>query len=154
MANPFQILVGNLNSIGFFDFLLPWIFTFAVFWGLLTKTKVLGDNLRVNGVVSLVAAFFVIGFGGPALGAFFTSIFGLAIVIIAGLLVAVLFLGMGNISLDKITDPKILGAIIAAIAIIVFFTAAGSIGIGVSSSALSIIFVIVILAVAIGFITK
>jgi hypothetical protein len=154
MANPFQILVGNLNSLGFFDFLLPWIFTFAVLWGLLLKSKVLGDNQRVNGVVSLVVAFFIIGFGGPALGAFFTTIFGLAVVVIAGLLVALLFLGMGGWDFSKVADPKIMGAIFVAIAIIIFFMAAGSIGIGMSGSALQIIFVIIILAIAIGFITK
>ena len=154
MANPFQILVANLNGIGFFDFLLPWIFTFAIIWGLLLKTKVLGDNMRVNGVVSIVVAFFIIGFGGPALGSFFTTLFGLAVVIIAGLLVALLFLGMGGWDFSKVADPKILGAIIIGIAVIVFFTAAGSIGIGISSGAIQIIFVIIILAIAIAFITK
>ncbi len=154
MANPFQILVGNLNSIGFFDFLLPWIFTFAIIWGILLKTKALGDNQRVNGVISLVVAFFVIGFGGPALCSFFTTIFGLAVIIIAGLLVALLFLGMGGWDFGKVADLKILGAVIIGIAIIVFFTAAGAIGIGISSSAIQIIFVIIILAVAIAFITK
>jgi hypothetical protein len=30
MANPFEILVMNLNQLGFFGFLLPWVFMFAI----------------------------------------------------------------------------------------------------------------------------
>jgi len=154
MANPFTSLVSNLNNIGFFDFILPFIFTFAVLWGLLAKTKVLGDNQRVNGVVSMVVAFFIIGFGGPALGAFFTTLFGYAVIILATILVIMLFLGMGGYDLGKVLDPKVGGIILVGIAIILFFIAAGALGVRVGSGVFEIIFVLIVLAVAIGFIAK
>ena len=69
-------------------------------------------------------------------------------------LVALLFLGMGGWDFGKVADPKILGAIFIGVAVIVFFVAAGSIGVGLSSSAVQIIFAIVVLAIAIAFITK
>ena len=64
MADPFSILVANLNALGFFGFLLPWIFMFAVTYGLLAKAKFFEDT-KIVGVISLVLAFFVVGFGGP-----------------------------------------------------------------------------------------
>ena len=79
--NPFEILVSNLNQMGFFGFLLPWLFMFAVVYGLLVKSKVLGEDQKIIGVVSLVSAFFVIGFGGVAIGTFFSNLFGIAAVI-------------------------------------------------------------------------
>jgi hypothetical protein len=88
MADPFSLLVSNLNQMGFFGFLLPWIFIFVVSYGLLLKTK-LFENPKITGVLSLVIAFFVIGFGGPFLAGFFVNLFGYAAVIIAGILVVV-----------------------------------------------------------------
>lgn len=154
MANPFTILVGNLNQLGFFGFLLPWLFVFVVVYAVLLKTKVLGDNQRIMGVLSLVIAFFVIGFGGPAFGDFFVTLFGFAAMVIAGILVIVLFLGVAGWDFSKVADPKVVGAVVAAIAIVIFFTAIGSIGVRVDESVFQIIFIIIVIAVAVAFITK
>lgn len=154
MANPFTTLVSNLNNLGFFDFLLPFILTFAILWGLLLKTKVLGENQRVNGTVSLVVAFFVIGFGGPALGSFFTTLFGYAVVVLAVILIIALFFGMSGFEWGKVLDPKVGGIILVGVGIILFFVAAGSLGVRAGSGVIEIIFIIIVLAAAIGFITK
>ena len=103
MADPFSILVANLNALGFFGFLLPWIFMFAVTYGLLAKAKFFEDT-KIVGVISLVLAFFVVGFGGPWLAGFFVNLFGYAAVIIAGLLVIVLFITMSGGSVGKFFD--------------------------------------------------
>ena len=154
MANPFEALVTNLNGLGFFGFLLPWIFTFAVLFGLLLKSKAFGENKRIIGVISLVAAFFVVGFGGPAIAVFFSSLFGLAAVVLAGILVIALFLAMSGTDISKIAENKAVAYAIVGIGIVVFFTAAGSLGIQLSESSVSIIFMLLILIVAIAFITK
>src|SRR3972149_11152293 len=121
--DPFSLLVGNLNSLGFFGFLFPWIFAFAIFYGLLTKAKVF-DNAKVVGVLSLVAAFFVIGFGGPFLAGFFVNLFGYATIIIAGILVIVLFLAMsGGDAVKILGDNKGVAAVLVGIGIVVFFIA-------------------------------
>lgn len=154
MANPFEALVGNLNALGFFGFLLPWIFTFAVLFGLLLKSKAFGENKRIIGVISLVVAFFVVGFGGPAIAVFFSSLFGLAAVVLAGILVIALFLAMSGTDISKIAENKAVAYAIVGIGIVVFFTAAGALGIQLSEGSAAIIFMLLILIVAIAFITK
>jgi len=152
MPDPFTILVTNLNTLGFFGFLLPFVFIFAVSYGLLTKTKFF-DDVKIIGVISLVLAFFVTGYGGPALASFFVNLFGLATVVLAGILVIVLFIAMTGGDISKVASNKAVAAVAAGIGIIVFVVAAGALGVAVSDSVVGIIFVIVVLAVAILFVT-
>jgi hypothetical protein len=152
MADPFTILVANLNSLGFFGFLLPFIFVFVVVYGLLMKAKYFEDQ-KIIGVLSLVLAFFVIGYGGPALANFFVNLFGLATLIIAGILVIVLFVAMTGGDISKIASGKSVAAALAGIGIIIFFVALGAFGVAINDSVIGIIFVIVILALAVLFIT-
>jgi hypothetical protein len=152
--NPFELLVANLNSLGFFGFLLPWLFVFVVVFAILLKTKVLGENTKIMGVLSLVIAFFVIGYGGPAMASFFVNLFGLAALVLAGILVVILFVAMAGGDISKLASNKAVLAIIAGIGIVVFFIAIGAIGVQVSESVLGIIFIIIVMAVAIVFVTK
>jgi hypothetical protein len=152
MADPFTVLVSNLNSLGFFGFLLPFIFIFAVVYGLLMKAKYFEDQ-KIVGVLSLVIAFFVIGYGGPILATFFVNLFGLAAIIIAGILVIVLFVAMVGGDISKIASGKAVMAVVAGIGIIVFFVAAGAFGVDISDSAVGIIFVILLLGIGILFVT-
>lgn len=153
--NPFEILVANLNALGFFGFLLPWLFVFVVVFALLLKTKVLGDNTRIIGVFSLVVSFFVIGYGGPAMAAFFINLFGLATLILAGILVIILFVAMTGADIGKIASNNVIIATVVGIGIILFVTVAGTLGgVHVSDSVIGIIFIIVVMAIAIFFVTK
>ncbi|MCX6815661.1 MAG: hypothetical protein NT120_02325 [Candidatus Aenigmarchaeota archaeon] len=153
MADPFTILVANLNSLGFFGFLLPFIFIFAIVYALLLKSKYFEDQ-KIIGVLSLVFAFFVIGFGGPALANFFVNLFGMATVILAGLLVIMMFIAMSGADASKVLSGKAAIWAIAAVGIIIFVVALGAFGVSfVSDSVIGIIFVIIILALAILFVT-
>ena len=152
MADPFTILVANLNSLGFFGFLLPFIFSFAVIYGLLMKAKYFEDQ-KIVGVLSLVISFFVIGYGGTVLANFFVNLFGLAVVIIAGILVIVLFVAMVGGDISKVASGKAFMAVIVGIGLIVFFVAAGAFGVNISDSVIGIIFVILVLGIAIIFVT-
>ena len=53
-----------IKEFGFFEVVLPLILVFAIFYGILTVTKVFGDDddktKPLNAVISFVAAFFVI----------------------------------------------------------------------------------------------
>ncbi len=151
MADPFSVLVANLNALGFFGFLLPWIFMFAVVYGLLIKAKFFEDT-KIIGVVSLVVAFFVVGFGGPWLASFFVNLFGYAAVIIAGILVIVLFITMSGGSIGKIFDNRGMAAVLIGIGIIVFFIALGGLRVIISDAVIGIIFIIILMAVAVYFI--
>ncbi len=151
MADPFTILVANLNALGFFGFLLPWVFIFAVVYGLLTKSKFF-DNARISGVIALVFAFFVIGFGGPWLAGFFVNLFGYAAVIIAGILVIALFVTMSGGNFSKLFDNKAAAAVLVGVGIIVMFVAIGGSFVVVSDAVIGIIFIIILMALAVYFI--
>jgi len=59
---PPEIVIRKMSELGFFKFWLPYTLTTALFYGLLTKSRIFGDpqrNVAVNAVVSLVAAFMV-----------------------------------------------------------------------------------------------
>jgi hypothetical protein len=62
MANPFEIVIGRLRDIGFFQFLLPFMLSSAVFYGLLRKSQIFGPpekNIAVNAVVSMMISFMI-----------------------------------------------------------------------------------------------
>ena len=91
LGNPFASM-----GIDFYGFFLPWIFTFAIVFGLLSKANVFGqnNNQRISAALAFVIAFFVTAVGGPQLAGFFTSIFGGASMFLAGILVIILFTTM------------------------------------------------------------
>jgi len=63
MTDPFTITILKMQQLGFFKFLLPFIFTSAVFYGLLRKSQIFGPperNVAVNGVIALSAAFMIL----------------------------------------------------------------------------------------------
>ncbi len=154
MADPFTILVTNLNSLGLFGFLLPFILMFSLTFGLLMKAKFFDDH-KITGVISLVLAFFVIGFGGPALANFFVNLFGYAGVGLAGVLVIILFVTMSGGYISKLGGNKVVAAAAAGVGLIITFVALGALGVAVvSDSVIGIVFVIVILALAVLFVTK
>jgi len=62
MANPFESVILRLNDLGFFQFLLPFILTSAIFYGALRKSQLFGaaeKNVAINAVISLVASLMV-----------------------------------------------------------------------------------------------
>jgi len=125
---------------------------FVVSYGLLVKAKFFEDQ-KVTAILSLVIAFFVVGFGGPWVAAFFTNLFGYAAIIIAGILVVVLFITMSGGSVSKLFDNKGIAAVLAGLGIIIFFIAVGGSTIRISDSVIGIIFIIIVMAIAVYFIT-
>ncbi|MBI4162148.1 MAG: hypothetical protein HY513_00565 [Candidatus Aenigmarchaeota archaeon] len=152
MADPFTVLVQNLNALGVFGFLLPWVFVFVVVYALLMKSK-FSEDKRLIGVLSLVVAFFSIGFGGPPLANFFVSLFGFGTLIIALIFIIILFLAMTGRDISKIGDTKTLTVVAAGIGIIIFSVALGGYGVNITDSVIGILFIIIVLAIAIMFVT-
>jgi hypothetical protein len=103
MVSPFEIVVKRLVELGFFTYVLPYILTAAIFYGLLRKSEIFGPperNVAVNGVVALVAALFVwaappvLGINlGEALPLFFVQAVVGILIIVVGVLVAAMFFG-------------------------------------------------------------
>jgi hypothetical protein len=62
MADLFQPIIQKLIDLGFYNFFFPFIVSAALFFGLLKKSKILGDSVLINGVISLSLAFLIMGF--------------------------------------------------------------------------------------------
>ena len=155
----FEDILLALKSLGFYDFLLPWLFTFAVVYGLLMMVKVFGDgNKKIPAALALVIAFFVTGYSGPMLSSFFITLFGGASIIIAGILVVLLFLAMVGFKLDDIKKTGAL-IILVVVGVVLWMISAGAAkGIGfmplMSPDLVAMILVLVVIVMAVWAITR
>lgn len=147
MALP---LPQDILGPNFTNFLLPWIFTFAIVYGLLIKVNIFGAgvNQKVSVALAFVIAFFVSATGGPQLGAFFTSLFGGAATFVAGILVVVLFLALAGYKTPDAPKAAVL-AVLVILGVILFLISQGPVsGFKLDQQTASLIFwAIVILAV-------
>lgn len=148
-GNPFAAF-----GLDFYGFFLPWIFTFAIVYGLLLKVAPFGgESKRISGALAFVIAFFVTGVGGPQLAGFFTSLFGGASMFLAGILVIILFAALIGVKAERYQNLGAL-AIVIIIGIALFlgsstsFFAVSFIGPDIATA----IFWLVIIVVAIYFV--
>ena len=160
VENLFTPLLGNLNDLGFYKFVLPWLFTLAVVYGVLLKVKIFDEKQQaLNGVIAIAAAFFLVNYtpAGFALDIFFTQLFGVGVLILTGIFVMLLILGLVGLKGEDIFKAEnIKGGGIAILLLIVFvifllFTIGG---INISSDQLTMIAVLIFMVAAIAFIGK
>lgn len=74
----FADLLTIARNVGFFEFYLPFVLTFAISYGVLEKAKIFGDKSRnINLIISLVFALYVIGFTpvGTTIAQFLSTFF-------------------------------------------------------------------------------
>jgi hypothetical protein len=136
MTTPFETAVRSLKDLGFFQFLLPFLLSAAIFYGLLRKTQLFGPaekNVAVNATIAIVASFFVwsmpilLGINiETQLAAFFVQGMGVTLVLMLSLLIGGMFLPP---DLPKVINEKfksgafvgivILGGIILGIILLV-----------------------------------
>ncbi len=92
MAFTIYDLFTTWAAVGVFDLLLPFLLIFAVIFGILASTHILGGNRGINIIIALVIALLAIRV--PYVSIFFTEIFPrlgvtlsilLAVVILSGL---------------------------------------------------------------------
>ncbi|MEM5766245.1 MAG: hypothetical protein QW423_01250 [Candidatus Aenigmatarchaeota archaeon] len=95
--NTFLDMIQSFRVSGIFDVFLLILF-FITFYAILTKSKILGGNAAVNGVIALLIAFFIsiypifTGFSLiEPMSRFFTQASIIAIMFIAALLIASVF---------------------------------------------------------------
>ncbi|MEM5811503.1 MAG: hypothetical protein QXG91_02050 [Candidatus Aenigmatarchaeota archaeon] len=61
MADIFSSAIDFLSRSGFFNLLL-WILFSAIIYGILRRTKLLGESAFINGIVALTVSFFIFAF--------------------------------------------------------------------------------------------
>ena len=101
-----EVLIGNMNALGFYDFFLPFILFVAIIFGLLQKNKVFGekDTKGIDGVISMSVAFFVINY--TAIGLYFSTLFAIGATIIGAILVGIIILGMVGMDIGTFLKEK------------------------------------------------
>jgi Na+/H+ antiporter NhaC len=161
MADPVTMFFAQINQMGFYGFLLPWLFTFAVVYGLLMKLDIFGDvNKQVSVLLGIILAFFVSAAGGPQMATFFISLGASTSMLLAGILVILLFVGM-FISLAGVKKDEtfrmpglnyILGFLVL-LGVLLFLSSTGyTLGtFNLSSGTMGLIFVFIIILAAIWF---
>lgn len=129
-------VLSQWQSVGVFDYVLPFLLVFAIVFGILETTKVLGKEKSIHLIVALVIGLLAIGTSmrmGYSLGDFLQEIFprlgiGLAVLLSVLILVGLFvpdeqrrywFYGLGAIAI-----------IIALVVIVKSFDAFGFAGIG------------------------
>jgi hypothetical protein len=172
MASPFESLLGNLNNLGFFQFLLPFLLTMAICYGILRYALHRILDKSAAALLSIVIAFFVMNYSGQvgiAIAMFFTQIFGSGIIVLTGIILIAMFLAMVGINVTEVFDWSsnkekaghiwITLLILAFIGFLVFLGAGGAAFLNLPQAALglpgqdvwAIIFVLIVIALAMWF---
>ncbi len=124
-AQVFQNLLGNLNQLGFFQFLLPFLLFLAIIFGVL-RWGVPQLDKTASALVAIIGAFFVLNFSGGvgiSIALFFTNLFGSGIILLSGILIIIIFLGLIGIKVSdlfKIEGGKVPGRLWAFMLLLVF----------------------------------
>lgn len=155
--STFQVLLGNMQQLGFFDFLFPFLLVLAISYGVLKYAlKEVLPNSAI-GLISIIAAFFVMNYSGSygvAVANFFTGLFAGGLMIATGILVIIIIVGLFGIKLSELGKAKTPTALALVIIFVVFLMFIGLIpalpGVGpitLTQDFWTIMFFVVILAI-------
>lgn len=98
----FELLLENLQNIGFFNFFLPLLLFLAVYYGLLDKTEAVSDQDAVNGVIALSLAFLtMLGIYSFVPFSIFPQFLGALAILLVVLLGVVMVLGMFGVDFSE-----------------------------------------------------
>ncbi len=159
----FDMLVSNLQQMGAFQFLFPFLLALAVFYGVLMYA--LGDKIKKGpvGMISIVLAFFVMLFAAsnPGIVNFLAILSGTTGLVATGILMIVVILGLAGFKLSEVFSGKYskwaLVLVLIAIGILLFMGAGGQNiipSVFISSDITTAVIVIVIIALAMWFMTE
>ena len=133
----FENITESLQGIGVFDFYIPFILMFSIFYGLLMKSKIFGDSTTnpqvrtINTLISFAAAMSVLlwlPLEGISLGEYFGTFFGQILVVFMTLLVFLLIISMSTPEGDNGIDFSSMLSYVVPVAFILallVFTSSG-----------------------------
>jgi branched-subunit amino acid transport protein AzlD len=132
MATSFGSIMETLTGLGFFEGLLPFVVTYAIFFFILRyiADQVLFDEWDNNkpdqfaAIISIAFAFFTARFimSNPAYADFFTQYVGRTTILVVGLLGLLVILGFVGIDLNS--NKGLVGGVLALL-IVAAFTVSG-----------------------------
>ena len=144
MASPFVPLIGNLNQLGFYQFLFPFLLVLAISYGALEYALGGAKDKRIMpksaiAIISMIIAYFVVNYSGgvgSGMALFFTQLFGQGMSVAVGILVIIILLGLFGIKPTELKEGKKTAGFTALVGIIVlivflaFVGSANSLGLG------------------------
>jgi len=140
-------VLNRWAELGVFAYVLPFLMIFALVYGILIKTQILGDNRGVNATIAL--AFGLLSLQFDYVSGFYASIFPYAGMGLAVLLVAMILFGLTN------KQPGFVSPIWLGIGVIIFlfvlfgslgdFAWLGGIGYGLAESGPALLTILIIL---------
>jgi hypothetical protein len=145
-------VLNRWADIGVFAYVLPFLMIFALVYGILLKTKILGDNKGVNSTISL--AFGLLALQFDYVSGFYASIFPYAGMGLAVLLIAMILFGLMS---GGGTDNKIWLGVGVVIFLFVLFAALGDtywlggVGINLAGAGPALLAILLVLGI-IGFV--
>lgn len=158
MAN-IGAMVQALQSAGFFSYLLPWLLTLAITYGLMEHYDI-PRSKSARAVIAIVIAFFVLP-TAAVIEPFLTGLVKGFVVLVSGALIAVIFIEVTGIkAADKETifekHPREFAIVLLIIAALIFIGAGGLDILGwrfsVGEGLLNLLFFLAIMVVGVWFI--
>jgi len=175
MAEPIPHLVSILQEQGVFEIYLPFLLTFAIFYGTMRKMKIFGEGATANKLVAFIsgiAAAYVMIFS-PAAGPisqFFANFFTQAsvgmIVILVFMMLVGLFISAPFLNLQEGINIEKLGpiAVLAGFLIVLgMFVSSGGVelfakimppGVNINSEDVALFILVIITVLVIGFLVR
>jgi hypothetical protein len=164
IGGVFPQITQNLQNMGFFLYLFPFLLALAIFYGVLQWA--LGDRIQKSAItlISIILAFFVMLYSSwnAMIVTFMAQLSGAGLIVASGLLFVAILLGLVGFKITDLTSDKVAGGKgrwvfilgILLIGILIFFGAGGGLfGIIPSWSSngefLTALFVIAVIGLAI-----
>ncbi|MCK4429334.1 MAG: hypothetical protein KAU95_03080 [Candidatus Aenigmarchaeota archaeon] len=117
-----------------YEMVFPWIFCFAMIFGLLIRSKIFGEDKTargVSGIIGLIAGYLIIMTYGPAMGGFLATMTGGTVMFATVLMGIILVITMINPAFiegfSKEHSLKAVGLIVA-LCVIAWLILGGSVG--------------------------
>ncbi|MEM4181867.1 MAG: hypothetical protein QXX68_01800 [Candidatus Pacearchaeota archaeon] len=162
MAYTITEFLNQMNQLGVFSYVLPFMFVFAIVFGLLQKTKILGDENKARGINAIIA----LAIGGISLlfdvvPKFFSIIFpkfGVGLAVFLVLMIMIGFFYSGNKEDSNFGSLKWIGIVVGLVVLIWALSEWGNLGgfgnfgFGFLSEFFPLILILIIIIVGISFV--
>ena len=135
VGGVFPNMLQNMENMGFFLYLFPFLLALAIFYGVLHWA--MGERIPKSGIglISIILSFFVMLYSSWNVGivSFFANLGGAGLIVGSGILFAAILLGLMGFKISDLTGDVagkkfkwvfILGVLV--IAIMIFFGAGGA----------------------------
>ena len=139
VGSVFPNITQNLQNMGFFLYLFPFLLALAIFYGILYWVFCSGEKPKLPksavALISIILAFFVMLYSSwnAAIVLFFTNLSGAGLIIGSGILFIAILLGLMGFNIERLTQKDeagrgrwifVIGVLV--IGILIFFGAGGA----------------------------